>query len=147
LKGRASQLSIGKGLQSATSVLSGALNTSDVEKNAPPRRPFWRRAFSDGGVDKSASSQVTPKLESPTLIAPPKASEKSGEIDESGYSTRRQSLDDTGFLAPQDDRPIVTAGKLLKDAILHDARNIKRKDVWTTTALNWDVSSSHEAKV
>ena len=39
-----------------------------------------------------------------------------------------------------------TAAKVLKTAVLHDARNIKGKDVGLK-ALAWNVNSAHEAKV
>jgi hypothetical protein len=39
-----------------------------------------------------------------------------------------------------------TAAKVLKTAVLHDARNIKGKDVGLK-ALAWNVNSTHEAKV
>lgn len=41
---------------------------------------------------------------------------------------------------------VVTAAKVLKTAVLHDARNIKGKDT-TTKGLLWNVNSAHEAKV
>ncbi|KAI0260914.1 Mechanosensitive ion channel-domain-containing protein [Gloeopeniophorella convolvens] len=45
-----------------------------------------------------------------------------------------------------DDGPaVVHAARVLKNAVLHDARNIEGKDA-DTAGLVWDVSSAHEAK-
>jgi hypothetical protein len=42
---------------------------------------------------------------------------------------------------------VVTAAKVLKTAVLHDARNIKGKDSGMKGGLMWNVNSAHEAKV
>lgn len=42
---------------------------------------------------------------------------------------------------------VVTAAKVLKTAVLHDARNIKGKDSGMKGGLIWNVNSAHEAKV
>ena len=53
--------------------------------------------------------------------------------------SRRSSLDDA-------DGPLLNAAKVIKTAVLHDARNIKGKDS-ASKALMWNVNSAHEAKV
>ena len=46
----------------------------------------------------------------------------------------------------EESEPTAAAG-ILRSTILYDARNIKGKDSFANSALNWDVTSSHEAKV
>ena len=53
--------------------------------------------------------------------------------------SRRGSIDDA-------DSTLINAAKVIKTAVLHDARNIKGKDSGLKTLI-WNVNSAHEAKV
>lgn len=64
-----------------------------------------------------------------------------------GTDSPRRPGTPIGRKSHDDEAAIVHAAKVLKTAVLHDARNLTGKENEDVTGLGWSVGSAHEAKV
>ncbi|KAI0069128.1 hypothetical protein BV25DRAFT_1818080 [Artomyces pyxidatus] len=103
-------------------------------KNAKKARRVSVVPVTESGTSTPSHKQSPSRTDSPTphslphRYPPPPASGAHGSV--------------TG----DNDEPVVVhAAKVLKNAVLHDARNIEGKET-ETSGLVWDVTSAHEAK-
>lgn len=88
---------------------------------------------------KSPASEFGSRPVTPSGLNPNRELDSPHRYPPSPARSRRNSVD-------ENEMTLAAAAKVLKTAVLHDARNIKGKDSGLK-ALIWNINSTHEAKV
>ncbi|KAF8897125.1 Mechanosensitive ion channel-domain-containing protein [Infundibulicybe gibba] len=113
-------------------------------KGKEKKRASWLHGQGvDEGMDSNTSSPVRGKevYDSPQ----PRAATPSGLLSNSSSPHRYPPSPNVGAETTGADATLVQAAKVLKSAVLHDARNIQGKTN-DLVAMTWNVNSAHEAK-
>jgi len=122
-------------------------NDGDVEEKAIPSRQRGGRRNMDGyGKRKNADNEIEmiPASLPPGLFSRPTT--PTSNPNPHRYPPNVKKPQSSFDASMELDTTLVNAAKVIKNAVLHDARNIRGKSE-DLGGLSWNVNSAHEAKV